>query len=234
MYHIKKQIYVKVVKPENPKSDVFECMVLPDNTEKICIDRKELSGYINIRVVGAVKGSSESICKGKFSLDIREKIIEQLGALMGNAFSLKGLCLKGKLIEADDTVESRSIVSGEVLEMLSSGGATIEGRHWYRAKNMTGPPDHGTDWKLKSEKKEGLIVKARVDMWWCGVMWNRHHEDKPFGVKLCWRTRAHETENTEVGEMSEQFIFNSEDLEQKPVTSLTNGWEKQPQFVMDI
>jgi len=110
MYYVLKKIYVRVVKPESPKSDVFECMVLPDNTEKVNIHRKELAGYISIQVIGAIDGNKESICKGKFSLDIREKILEQLGELMGSAFARKGLCLKGQLIEVDDTVESRNIV----------------------------------------------------------------------------------------------------------------------------
>ena len=42
---------------------------------------------------------------------------------MGNAFEQKGLCFKGKVIDIDDTVQSRNIVEGDVLNMLSSGGA---------------------------------------------------------------------------------------------------------------
>ena len=99
--------------------------------------------------------------------------------LMGTAFTLKGLCLNGKLIDVDDTVRSRNIVNGDVLEMLSSGGGRIEGRHWYRGKNMTNiPSGHGDDWKLKEGRPEGLIFQARVDMHFCGVTWTRHHFDK--------------------------------------------------------
>jgi len=64
--------------------------------------------------------------------------------------------------------------------MLSAGGGRIEGRHWYRAKRMTSAPDHGDSWSLRAGEKEGLIFKARVDMHFCGVMWTRHHFDKPF------------------------------------------------------
>ncbi len=39
---------------------------------------------------------------------------------------------------------------------------------------------HGADWKLREDKKEGLIFQARVDMHFCGVMWTRHHYDKDF------------------------------------------------------
>jgi len=123
---------------------------------------------------------------------------------MGNAFMLKGLCLNGKLIETDDTVHSRCILSGDVLEMLAGGGAMIEARHWYRGKNMTGiPSGHNDRWKINVGTPEGLIFKARVDMHFCGVTWTRHHFEKPFSLKLSWRTRGHEKENDAVGELSE-------------------------------
>jgi hypothetical protein len=44
---------------------------------------------------------------------------------MSGAFSLSGICLNGKLIETEDTVQSRGIISGEVLEMLSAGGGKV-------------------------------------------------------------------------------------------------------------
>jgi hypothetical protein len=88
--------------------------------------------------------------------------------------------------------------------MLSSGGGKKDGRSWYRGRNMTCAPDHGDDWKLKIDSKEGLIFKARVDMHFLGVMWTRHHFDKPFSIKLAWRTRDNEREKDNLGELSEQ------------------------------
>jgi hypothetical protein len=44
MYHKTANIYVKVIKPESPKSDSFECMVLPENTKNAIIHRNELCG----------------------------------------------------------------------------------------------------------------------------------------------------------------------------------------------
>ena len=93
---------------------------------------------------------------------------------------------------------------------------------------------HGDDWKLKPGKPEGLIFKARVDMYFCGVMWTRQHFDKPYSIKLAWRTRDHETEKNNLGELSEQFQFNSGDCKEVPVPQLRDGWETQPQFIMDI
>ena len=115
MFCSTKKVFVKIVKLENPKSDIFECMVLPDNTETVLIERKDLTGQLIVKVVGSKKDSKDTICIGKFSLDIREPILDQLSMLMGTAFTLKGLCLDGKLIEADDTVQSKNIVSGTVL-----------------------------------------------------------------------------------------------------------------------
>ena len=57
--------------------------------------------------------------------------------------------------------------------MLASGaGGRVEARPWYRGKNMTGT-EHGPDWKLRPGTPEGLIFKARVNMYFCGVMWSR-------------------------------------------------------------
>jgi hypothetical protein len=61
MYFKSRKIYVKVVKPESPKSDTFECLVLPENIETITIDRKELSGWITIKVIGSKKDIKDSI-----------------------------------------------------------------------------------------------------------------------------------------------------------------------------
>jgi hypothetical protein len=44
MFCSTKKVFVKIVKLENPKSDIFECMVLPDNTETVLIERKDLTG----------------------------------------------------------------------------------------------------------------------------------------------------------------------------------------------
>ena len=100
-------------------------MKLPENVEIVKVDGKELRGWIKIKVIGPIEKSKETVCIGKFSLDIREPILEQLASLMSGAFSLSGICLNGKLIETEDTVQSRGIISGEVLEMLSAGGGKV-------------------------------------------------------------------------------------------------------------
>jgi hypothetical protein len=117
---------------------------------------------------------------------------------------MKGLCFNGKMIDKDDTVHSKLIADGDVFEMVGSGGAKIEARHWWRGKRMTNiPSGHRDSWKLKEGTPEGLIFKARVDMHFCGVTWTRQHYEKAFSVKLAWRTRAHEEEKNELGDLSE-------------------------------
>jgi hypothetical protein len=46
---------------------------------------------------------------------------------------MKGLCFNGQMIDKDDTVHSKLIADGDVFEMIGSGGAKIEARHWWRA-----------------------------------------------------------------------------------------------------
>jgi hypothetical protein len=44
MFYKKNKIFVKIVGPETTGSDLFECLVQPENTETLKLDRKELTG----------------------------------------------------------------------------------------------------------------------------------------------------------------------------------------------
>jgi hypothetical protein len=140
------------------------------------------------------------------------------------------------LIQEEDTVYSKNIKSGEVLNLLTAGGGRMKPIHWLRAKKMTGK---GTEedydgFKFGPDRGEGIVFKAKVDCHFCGVLWNRHYEDKAFSVKLAYRTRATERGNVDVGDLSEYFQFNSQDCEEFTITWADRSVNGQPQFIMDF
>jgi hypothetical protein len=77
MYYSTYSTYVKVKQEVESKSDLFDCMLMPENTKTVYIARSELIGRITVIVIGpdSESKSRENICEGKFTLDIKEPIL---------------------------------------------------------------------------------------------------------------------------------------------------------------
>lgn len=144
---------------------------------------EELSPFITV-TVKLLQFGGEAERTQELNFNLFEKVNESIELLTLASFKTTGPVLfKGKLVSNDETFGSLNVLPTDVFLVKGGGGARVTPIRWKRSPVI----DFGAYHHMQEGRPDALKFKARRNVAWCGVLWTRELDNKPFEIKFKWR-----------------------------------------------